>query len=264
MAPDKSPVVLLHPFLVSGLVWQDVAPLLSSYHQVFTPTLLGHSGGPQVQRRPVTIWDVIDATEEYLDENGLQRPHLVGNSLGGFVAIELARRGRASTVCALSPAGFWTDGRGSASRAAAGRKVQKIAIMSRLAVPVGPLIFKSAAVRRISLRFLNSARHGDRLPADKIVEMTRIVAACSVTREVLSTDEEQIAPLDPVPCPITLAWSEKDSLLPVATYGQVARERVPGATFEILPDVDHVPMLDDPELVARTILAVTGAATQRP
>jgi hypothetical protein len=43
---DKSPLVLLHPFLVSGIVWQDVAPLLSSYHQVFTPTLVGHSGGP--------------------------------------------------------------------------------------------------------------------------------------------------------------------------------------------------------------------------
>lgn len=264
MGSDKSPVVLLHPFLVSGLVWQDVAPLLSGYHQVFTPTLLGHSGGPHMQRRPVTIWDVIDAAEAYLDENGLQCPHLVGNSLGGFVAIELARRGRASTVCALSPAGFWSTEPGLPTRAAAGRKVQKVAIMSRLAVPVGPLIFKSAVVRRISLRFLNSARHGERVSTDKLVEMTRIVAECSVSRELLSTDEEQVAALDPLPCPITLAWSEKDSLLPVNTYGEVARRRLPGATFQILPDVDHVPMLDDPELVARTILAVTGAATLRP
>ena len=102
----KPALVLLHPFLLSGNVWQDVVPLLSSYHQVFTPTLLGHRGGPPVQRRPVTIWDVIDAAEEYLNEHGLQRPHLVGNSAGGFVALELARRGRAATVCALSPAGF--------------------------------------------------------------------------------------------------------------------------------------------------------------
>jgi pimeloyl-ACP methyl ester carboxylesterase len=67
--------------------------------------------------------------------------------------------------------------------------------------------------------------------------------------------------LDPLPCPITVAWSEKDTLLPAATYGAVAHERLPGATFEILSDVDHVPMFDDPELVARTILAVTGAVT---
>lgn len=264
MASDQPPVVLLHPFLLSGTVWQDVVPLLSDYHQVFTPTLLGHSGGPPVQRRPATIWDVIDAAEAYLDENGLQRPHLAGNSLGGFVAIELARRGRASTVTALSPAGFWTNGRGSAAHAPAGRKIRKIAVVSRLAVltgPVGPLVFKSAVVRRLSLRFLNSARHGDRMAADKLVALTRVVAACSVDKEVLSTDAEQVAPLDPLPCPITLAWSEKDSIFPVSTYGEVARERLPGATFEILPDVDHVPMFDDPALVARTILTATGAVT---
>jgi pimeloyl-ACP methyl ester carboxylesterase len=51
---------------------------------------------------------------------------------------------------------------------------------------------------------------------------------------------------------------KKDSLVPVATYGKTARERLPRATFEVLPDAGHVPMLDDPELVARTILAVTG------
>jgi len=71
----KPALVLLHPFLLSGNVWQDVVPLLSSYRQVFTPTLLGHRGGPPVQRRPVTIWDVIDAAEQYLNEHGLQRPH---------------------------------------------------------------------------------------------------------------------------------------------------------------------------------------------
>ena len=116
VASGKPALVLLHPFLVSGKVWQDVVPRLSSYHQVFTPTALGHSGGPPVQRRPVTIWDVIDAAEEYLNEHGLERPHLAGNSMGGFVALELARRGRAATVCALSPAGFWSTGDGSRPR----------------------------------------------------------------------------------------------------------------------------------------------------
>jgi pimeloyl-ACP methyl ester carboxylesterase len=139
--------------------------------------------------------------------------------------------------------------------------VHKLAAVCRLgalAGPVGPLILKSAVARRLALRYLNSARHGDRVRADTIAELTRIVAACSVTGEVLSTEAEQVAPLDPLPCPITLAWSEKDSIFPVATYGEVARQRLPGATFEILPDVDHVPMFDDPGLVARTILAATG------
>lgn len=160
-------------------------------------------------------------------------------------------------MCALSPAGFWSTGNDSLAPAAA--KVHKIAAMSRLSGPVAPLIFKSATVRRVSFRYLNTACHGNRLPAAQAVELVKDVVACTVTNEVLSTEEEQIAPLDPVPCPITLAWSEKDSLFPVATYGQVAREHLPQATFKLLPDVNHVPMIDDPDLVARTILTVTGA-----
>jgi pimeloyl-ACP methyl ester carboxylesterase len=103
---EKSPLVLLHPVTSSGRIWQDVVPLLSEYHEVHAPTLLGHRGGPAIQRRPVRVSDMVDAAERYLDEHGLARPHLAGNSLGGWVAIELARRGRAASVCAFSPAGF--------------------------------------------------------------------------------------------------------------------------------------------------------------
>ncbi len=115
-------------------------------------------------------------------------------------------------------------------------------------------------MRRLGLRSINVAWRADRVAAARAVEALEDTVACTVTvDEVFSTEDGQIAPLDPLPCPITLAWSEKDSLLPVATYGKIARERLPQATFEVLPDVGHVPMLDDPELVARTILAVTGA-----
>ena len=57
-----------------------------------------------------------------------------------------------------------------------------------------------------------------------------------------------------------MAWSEKDAIVPVAAYDTNARQRLPQATFKILPDVGHDPMMDDPALVARTILDVTDAA----
>ena len=110
MAFDKSALVLLHGITMSGeSAWREMVPLLADHHQVFVPNALGHRGGPSVQLRPVTMSDVVDAAERYLDEHGLDRPHLAGNSMGGYMAIELARRGRAATVCALSPAGLWSD-----------------------------------------------------------------------------------------------------------------------------------------------------------
>jgi pimeloyl-ACP methyl ester carboxylesterase len=116
VTPEKPALVLLHLGTSSGRIWQELFPLLSAYHEVHAPTLLGHRGGPEVQRRPATITDVGDSAERYLDEQGLDRPHLVANSMGGGVAIELARRGRAATICALSPAGFWSASDGSAAR----------------------------------------------------------------------------------------------------------------------------------------------------
>lgn len=258
MPSDGSAVVLLHGLNASANAWQDVIPLLRSHHEVYTPTAIGHRGGPPVQRRPATIRDVVDWAEGYLDEQELQQPHLVGHSMGGFVAIELGRRGRAETVCALSPGGFWSSGDGLRKRTMA--KVTNGAGIARVTRRITPFALRSATVRRLLFR-VSAAEHGDRITAQRGVEIVDDYLACTVRNEIFSTDEQQIAPLDPLPCPITLAWSEKDALLPVAAYGPIARERLPHATFMILEDVGHDPMMDDPALVARTILACTGADT---
>ena len=74
--------------------------------------------------------------------------------------------------------------------------------------------------------------------------------------------DELVEPLDPLPCPVTLAWAQFDRLVPAATYGQTSRERLPDATWVLLPGVGHIPMVDDPDLVARTIMALTMSKTQ--
>jgi pimeloyl-ACP methyl ester carboxylesterase len=150
MPSDGPAVVLLHGLNASGNAWHDVVPLLRSYHEVYAPTAIGHRGGPPVQRRPATIRDVVDWAEGYLDEHDLQHPHLVGHSMGGFVAIELARRGRAATVCALSPGGFWSSGDGLRKPTMA--KVTNSAGMARLTRPITPFALKSATMRRLWFR----------------------------------------------------------------------------------------------------------------
>src|SRR4051794_28088639 len=249
-ANPGNPLVLLHALGMSPRVWEDVRPLLEREYEVVALPSLGHCGGTTPASRPVRVGDLVDDVERALDERGLHRPHIAGNSLGGWVAIELARRGRARTVCALSPAGFWTAR--SPDHLAGVRKIRRSVRMARLGrgLPTS-LLFRLAAVRRLVMR--DVAEHGERLSAAQLAAATQDLLDCTVTEDMLDIDEE-IAPLDPLPCPITLAWSGKDRLLPAEINGVVARRRLPGASFIELPGVGHAPMIDDPAAVAQAIL----------
>lgn len=257
MISDKSPLVLLHGITMSANVWRDVTPLLEPHHTVVALTALGHRGGASVDRRPAEVRDVVDDAERALDALGLERAHLVGNSLGGWVAIELARRGRADSVCALSPAGFWEAG--ATGQTAGVRKLRRMVTLTRRTRRMQSLALHSGLVRRVSMRDI--ARRADRLAPAQALEAARDLLGCTVIDDLLG-NHEQLAPLAELPCPITLAWSARDAILPVNVNGRIARERIPQAHFEILPGVGHVPMIDDPALVAATILAGTGVITQ--
>ncbi|PRC48650.1 alpha/beta hydrolase, partial [Mycobacterium sp. ITM-2017-0098] len=160
------------------------------------PTSAGHRGGPPPRRRPATISDTVDAAERYLDDHGLDRPHLAGNSMGGWIAVELARRGRASSVCALSPAGFWSLG--ERSHTAATARVRKTVALSRLPRSITAAGLRSSLVRRIA--FNDIATRAQRLSHAQALDMVDDVLGCEVAADLLGTPE-RVEPLDPLPCP---------------------------------------------------------------
>jgi pimeloyl-ACP methyl ester carboxylesterase len=241
-------LLLLHGVTMSAAAWSDVAPLLSEHFELLVPTAAGHRGGPRFTGQ-ASIRALTDATEALLDHHGHQSVHIAGNSMGGWMAIELARRGRARSVCAFSPAGFWTPGGPDETRAT--RTIRRLGHLSRAIQPLAPVAFRSAAVRRIGMRDI--ATHAERLTAGQAVDSLRDLIACDVADDLLGTSES-VAPLDPLPCPITLAWAEHDRIFPLRANGATAQKRLPHADFVILPGVGHCPMIDDPALCARTIL----------
>jgi pimeloyl-ACP methyl ester carboxylesterase len=254
---EGTPLVLFHGVLGSETMWQRVVPLLAPHHDTVALTALGHHGGTAPARRPARIADVIDDAEGQLDRLGFAKAHLAGNSMGGWVALELARRGRALSVCALSPAGCWRGGRDGASRAVRGlRATIRLARLGRWTLPV---VAQVGVLRQRIMRL--NALHGDRLTAAEVVKLADDVLGCVIGQDVLSTDEA-LGPLDPLPCPVTIAWSAADRVLPLASNGAMAKELVPGARFLVLEDVGHVPMLDAPDVVASTILQCTAARGQ--
>ncbi len=251
------PLVLLHGILCSERIWSDVVPLLAADHDVIAPTLLGHHHGPPVHVRPGRFAHVVDDAMRLLDELGLARPHLAGNSLGGYVAIELARRGRASSVCALSPGGAWKRGDEPAANTVEHAK-NTVEILSAAVRATRrkraelPELAQSADWRARALRY--NAVHGDRVSTDAYLAIADDVIGCEIAEDLLADPTMQLTPLDRPPCPITLAWSEQDRLFPIDVNGALARQLIPAARFTVLPDVGHIPMLDDPQLVAQVIL----------
>ena len=79
-------------------------------HDVLAVNLAGRVGGPGLAVTSVSVNALVDAVERDLDAAGFDTAHVVGNSLGGWIALELASRGRARSVVALAPAGGWEQG----------------------------------------------------------------------------------------------------------------------------------------------------------
>jgi pimeloyl-ACP methyl ester carboxylesterase len=254
-AGQGPPLVLFHGILGSEAVWRRVVPLVSAHHDTIVPTALGHRGGRHARERPSRIVHVVDDAERLLDELGVERAHLCGNSMGGWVSLELARRGRALSVCALSPAGCWIPGPAGVQRAAAA--LLATSRDTRRGRRVLPLLARSAAFRRWAMRLI--AVHGDRLTPAEVLALADDLLACTIGEDLFAA-QDALSPFSILPCPVTLAWSGRDRIFPPHTNGAYAREIVPGARFILLDDVGHVPMLDRPDLVARTVLDTTGAS----
>jgi pimeloyl-ACP methyl ester carboxylesterase len=244
---DADPIVLLHGLTASARVWDKVTPHLAP-HPVLMPTLPGHRGGPPLARGSVTMEGIVDGVCAQLDSAGINRAHIVGNSLGGWVAIELARRGRAVSVVAFSPAGGWT-------RAADLRRLVRV---MRVAVAVG----SSAAGGRLARRPIGRRVLFGRLVANpslisryEATEMLNDLIECSIAPDLLAgaLHEGPLRRFSVAPCPVLLAWGDRDRLTPYARLGVRFVQAIPGIVSTTLPGVGHVPMSDDPALVAETI-----------
>jgi pimeloyl-ACP methyl ester carboxylesterase len=252
---EREPLVLLHGLTMSGRAWHATRAFLGDDFDVYTPTALGHAGGRTPTRRPVKILDVVDDAERTLDDLGLGTAHLAGNSMGGWVALELARRGRAISVTALSPAGTWEPT--SREHRRTRNALARAGADARRTRALLPLVLHVPQIRRFAMR--GTSADGARLTPHEIIAAADDLLGCTVLDDLLATTEA-LPPLDAPGTAITVAWSGDDVLLLEAVNGAIARARIPGANHIILPGVGHVPMLDDPALVAATIRATAARA----
>lgn len=245
------PIVLLHGVTSSCFAWQDVIPYLSTDYKVYAFTALGHNGGNKPTGK-IEIDDLVDDIEQLLDQHNLTSPYIVGNSMGGWVAIELAKRGRACGVCAISPAGVWQVD-GSEQRHAL-KQIKYLSRLSALCLPFVSILSKSAILRHFSLKKV--AVKGEKLTPKQFKQAVKDMCACSVKHDFLTSQKALSAAK--LGCPMTLLWPAQDKLFPIDTTAKSAQKMFQTAKFVTLPNLGHVPMIDDPELVAQEIISAMG------
>lgn len=252
--PDH--VLLLHGMGCGAWVWRDVAAALPAHLTPLAATIAGHRGGTPLQRGPGRRMpdQMLDDLERQLDDLGLARVHVVGNSLGGWLALRLAERGRALSVLCLAPAGGWRPGslgeRLLVSRFVLGHR------MARRLEPK-PRMLRGARFRRAVMA---SVVHDPAaIGYDDALAFVGGLADCQALRAAIGNPEAR--ELDAVlllGAPATIAWSGEDKVL----SGPWARRGFAhlGADELEVPAVGHLPMLDRPGVVAELIAArVSGS-----
>jgi pimeloyl-ACP methyl ester carboxylesterase len=241
---------------MSWHAWTPVLAGLEPRHDVLALTLPGHRGGPAAPPN-VSVQSLADAVESALDEAGFENPHVVGNSLGGWLALELARRGRARTVTAVSPAGAWRNPldlvRMQLTLSISGRA----AAMPLTGAVLSPFL-RSPAGRRLVFRQL--MERGDRMTTRQAAAVLADSHACTVLPALLKAGRRdgQIAQLSTPNCPIRVVWGRRDRVIPYARHGRPLMRLVPGVEQVSLPGAGHVPMYDAPALLRSLILDLTG------
>jgi len=250
------PLVCLHGFLDTWRSWELVLPRLERRHDVLALTLAGHAGGPQLAE-PIGDDALAEAVERALDAAGVATAHFAGNSLGGYVALQLAARGRARSVVAFAPAGGWAPGDTSV-RALLGWQRSLFAAAAEAAPYADAIAATSEGRRRATRALVTDPRH---IPADLVAHLTRGVAACTAAVPLLEHGLEHGWPLDAaaIACPVRVVWGTEDALL--AWPGAAARyreARLPHADWVLLDGVGHCPQLEVPLEAAELILGWTA------
>ena len=210
------PLVLIHGIGHRRQTWYPVVDRLAQEFDVIIPDLPGHGGSPALDASVPAKDGFRTAFEELFTGLGVERPHVVGNSLGGLIALEMANDGLARSVTALSPAGFWHGALDFGYVLGLfGFVLTTATLGSRLARP----LTQTALGRSFSTPWLYA--HPSRVdPELAHGDFKNLLRARPMVLRLFESAYTFRASTD-MDVPITVAWAEKDRLLSAAAYREL-------------------------------------------
>lgn len=243
------PLILIHGIGLRWQIWRPVIGPLAADLEVIACDSPGFGQSPALAEGIApTVAAYADAFERFFAAEGLRRPHVAGNSMGGAIALELARRGAVGSVTAISPAGFWT----AAERRFCQASLVSLAQTPRAARPALEALIKTRAGRTALL--WQTFGRPTRLPAEEAVATLRDAWAAPAFAAALAAFDQYTftAPEQLQATPLTILWGRQDRLLPYRLQAPRARALLPHARHVTL-GAGHVPFYDDPPAVAEAV-----------
>lgn len=248
----SEPLVLIHGVGHSRAAWDLVVPLLDPHFDVIAVDLPGHGVSAPLDLAGRSLDETIATEFEALfDHLELDRPHVAGNSLGGRIALEIGARGMASTVSAISPAGFWA---GWPEVAYVKALFAGACGAARALGQLGPLLLRSPIGLAALRIFIESPGE---LTAQQMREMMQTFDTARPALKTILAEASAFAAEIPAHVPVTIAWGTRDRVLPFR-QSRIAQLAVPHASLIPLKGCGHVPMPDAPQLVAHLLLAAAA------
>jgi pimeloyl-ACP methyl ester carboxylesterase len=249
------PLLLLHSLGGSLIQWSPVMDQLAAEREVIAVDMPGFGDSAPLPDgiRPRAA-NLATAVLDFYDALGIEgKPAVAGISLGGWVAIECARQGGAAAAIGLCTAGFWRRSPAASDRAVARARRGGRAMGSMLR----PMMSTARGRRRALGRFIYRP---ERLSSGEATAIAKAYVTAPAYDDASALMRAgRIEELKGIKVPITLAWAEHDTLVRTTPLPAKA---VPKRVQQVeLPGCGHVPTWDDPDLVARVVLA--GARRDR-
>jgi pimeloyl-ACP methyl ester carboxylesterase len=244
------PLVLIHGIGSQWQVWRPLIDRLAAERDVIAIDLPGFGDSPPLPAGvDATPYALTDAVVEFLDELGLEQPLVGGNSLGGLIALELARRGRARAAVPISPAGFQLPRERAFSTSRLWVEVRG----ARALLRQSPELVRNPVAR--TALFAGMVAKPWRVPPDDAVGMfTNLARSPGFDAALTALGRFTFAGGDDVRVPVTIVWGNRDLLL-IPRQAERAARVIPTARLIRLPGAGHVPTYDAPDELAEILLA---------
>jgi len=243
-------LVFIHGMAGSSATWNAVLPSLAEQFTVVALDLLGHGDSANPPLADYSLGAFASTVRDVLDALGHQRATVLGQSLGGGVAMQFAYQfpDRCERLVLLDSGGL-------------GRDVAPL--LRGLAFPgveyLFPLVFTSAACQagntiaallgKVGLRKTPQAEEMWR-SYESLVDPARRAAFVRTLRSVISVGGQQVSAHDRLHTgehiPTLIVWGGRDSIIPIE-HGHAAHRALPHSRFEVFEDAGHYPHCEDPE-----------------